>query len=102
VREGEDVAGFTVVGIAGHAPGQIALWRAGDRVALTTDAFYTIDLWGRHIAPVVPMAGYNFDTDQARASLRRLASLSPASAFPGHARPVTGDVRGQLERAADG
>jgi hypothetical protein len=27
--------------------------------------------------------------------------MEPAIAWPGHAKPVTGDVRAQLERAAD-
>jgi glyoxylase-like metal-dependent hydrolase (beta-lactamase superfamily II) len=101
VREGEEVAGLRVVEVPGHAPGQIALWRESDRLALATDCFYTLDMWGRDAAPKLPEATYNFDTEQARASLRKLAALEPAAAWPGHARAVTGDVRGQLERAAD-
>lgn len=101
VNEGDEIAGFRVVDIPGHAPGQIALWRESDRLALATDAFYTLDMWGRDCAPKLPQAMYNFDTEQARASLRKLAALEPAAAWPGHAKPVTGDVRGQLEHAAD-
>lgn len=101
VEEGDDVAGFKVVHLPGHAPGLIALWRESDRLALTTDCFYTVDMWGRGSAPHLPEATYNFDTDEARASMRKLAALEPAAAWPGHAKPVTGDVRGQLERAAD-
>jgi steroid delta-isomerase-like uncharacterized protein len=100
VAEGDDVAGFRVVHLPGHAPGLIALWRESDRLALTTDAFYTVDMWGRDRPPALPVAGYNLDTEQARASLRKLAALAPAAAWPGHAKPVTGDVRGRLERAA--
>ncbi len=99
--EGDEVAGFTVIEIPGHAPGQIALWRESDRLALSTDCFYTIDMWGRGVEPRLPLDMYNFDTDQARASLRKLAALEPAAAWPGHAKPVTGDVRSQLERAAE-
>ena len=101
VEEGDDVAGFKVVHLPGHAPGLIALWRESDRLALSTDCFYTVDMWGRHSAPHLPEPVYNLDTEQARASIRKLAALEPAAAWPGHARPVTGDVRGQLERAAD-
>lgn len=100
VTEGDDVAGFEVVHLPGHAPGLIALWRAGDRVALTSDAFYTLDLRGRDVEPQLPIHGYNHDTEQARASLRKLASLDPALALPGHARPPTGDVGALLEAAA--
>jgi hydroxyacylglutathione hydrolase len=101
LTEGDDVAGLKVIELPGHAPGQIGLWRESDRLALTSDCFYTIDMWGRDRPPRVPDATYNFDTDQARASIRKLAALEPAAAWPGHGKPVTGDVCGQLERAAD-
>jgi hydroxyacylglutathione hydrolase len=102
VSEGDDVAGFRVVHIPGHAPGQIALWRESDRLALTTDCFYTLDRWGRDSEAHVPFGPYNHDTEQARASIRKLAALEPAACWPGHAHAVTGtDVRARLERAAE-
>jgi glyoxylase-like metal-dependent hydrolase (beta-lactamase superfamily II)/predicted ester cyclase len=101
LAEGDSVAGFSVVHLPGHAPGLIGLWRESDRLALVSDCFYTIDMWGRHSKPKVPEAIYNLDTEQARASIRKLAELEPAAAWPGHARPVTGDVRAELLRAAD-
>jgi glyoxylase-like metal-dependent hydrolase (beta-lactamase superfamily II)/predicted ester cyclase len=101
VAEGDEIAGFSVVDLPGHAPGLIGLWRESDRLALVSDCFYTLDMWGRSCPPHLPEAIYNFDTEQARASLRKLAEMEPAAAWPGHAKPVTGDVRGQLERAAD-
>jgi glyoxylase-like metal-dependent hydrolase (beta-lactamase superfamily II)/predicted ester cyclase len=101
VAEGEDVAGFEVVALAGHAPGLIGLWRASDRLALVSDCFYTLDPQsGIHGGPRVAHEAFNFDTGQARASIRKLAALEPAAAWPGHAEPLTGDVRAQLERAA--
>jgi steroid delta-isomerase-like uncharacterized protein len=101
VSEGDAIAqGFQVLELPGHAPGQIALWRPEDRLALTTDAFYTLDMWGRDSAPHLPFEAYNHDTEQARASLRKLAALDPSAAWPGHAKPITGDVAGQLEQAA--
>jgi glyoxylase-like metal-dependent hydrolase (beta-lactamase superfamily II)/predicted ester cyclase len=101
VSEGDELAGFRVIDLSGHAPGQIGLWRESDRLALSSDCFYTLDMWGRDCAPRLPEKIYNFDTEQARASIRKLAALEPAAAWPGHAKAVTGDVRGQLERAAD-
>jgi glyoxylase-like metal-dependent hydrolase (beta-lactamase superfamily II) len=100
VSEGDDIAGFRVIDLPGHAPGQIGLWRESDRLALVSDCFYTVDMFGRHVAPQVPAEAYNFDTEQARASIRKLADLEPAAAWAGHAQPVTGDVREQLHRAA--
>ena len=102
VQEGEDVAGFRVVHCPGHAPGLIALWRESDRLALELDVFYTAN--PERFTPgtaAVPHAAFNLDTEQARASIRKLAALEPAAAWPGHAEPLTGDVRAQLERAAD-
>jgi hydroxyacylglutathione hydrolase len=100
VSEGDEVAGFSVVEIPGHAPGQIALWRESDRLALSSDCFYTLDIWGRDSEAHLPFPVYNFDTEQARASMLKLAALEPAAAWPGHAKAITGDVRSQLERAA--
>jgi glyoxylase-like metal-dependent hydrolase (beta-lactamase superfamily II) len=100
IREGDQVAGFSVVDLPGHAPGQIGLWRESDRLALSSDCFYTLDMWGRDCSPHPPAETYNYDTEQARASMRKLAALEPAAAWPGHAKPLTGDVRSQLERAA--
>jgi hydroxyacylglutathione hydrolase len=102
VAEGDDVAGFEVVLLPGHAPGLIGLWRAADRLALVSDCFYTLDpQTGRHGHPRVPHEAFNHDTEQARASIRKLAAMEPAAAWAGHAQPLTGDVRGQLERAAE-
>jgi glyoxylase-like metal-dependent hydrolase (beta-lactamase superfamily II) len=78
----------------------IGLWREADRLALSSDCFYTLDMWGRNCPPRAPFATYNYDTEQARASMRKLAALEPAAAWPGHALPATGDVRSQLEQAA--
>jgi glyoxylase-like metal-dependent hydrolase (beta-lactamase superfamily II) len=99
VSEGDDVAGFRVIDLPGHAPGLIGLWRESDRLALVSDLFYTFDIWGRNCAPRLAEEMYNYDTEQARASLRKLAALEPAAAWAGHAKPLTGDVRGQLLKA---
>ncbi len=101
LSEGDDVAGFKVIHLPGHAPGQIGLWRESDRLALVSDCFYTLEMWGRSCPPHVPEPTYNYDTEQAKASIRKLAEMEPAAAWPGHAKPVTGDVRSQLLKAAE-
>jgi hydroxyacylglutathione hydrolase len=101
VAEGDEIAGFKVVHLPGHAPGLIGLWRESDRLALVSDCFYTLDMWGRDCPPKVAVQTYNYDTEQARASIRKLAEMEPAAAWPGHAKPVTGDVRGTLLKAAE-
>lgn len=102
LEEGDEIAGFKVVHLPGHAPGLIGLWRESDRLALVSDCFYTLDpQTGFKGHARVPHNAFNLDTEQARASIRKLAAMEPAAAWPGHADPVTGDVRGTLERAAD-
>jgi steroid delta-isomerase-like uncharacterized protein len=99
--EGDDVNGFRVVHLPGHAPGLVALFRESDRLALTTDAFYVVDVdTSRPQDPAPAVDAFNQDTAQARESIRKLAALDPAVCWPGHLGPLEGDVRAQLERAA--
>src|SRR3954447_4127675 len=101
VRAGDRVAGFEVVELAGHAPGQIGLWRASDRVALVSDTVYLTTQAGRATDAHVPHEAYNLDTEAARASVRRLAALEPSIVGVGHLGPMTGPgVVEELERAA--
>jgi len=101
VADDDEVSGFRVVHLAGHAPGLIGLFREGDRLALTSDCFYVVDPeTSRKVPPGPPHEAFNEDTEQVRASMRKLAALEPSAAWPAHGDPLTGDVRGQLERAA--
>ena len=101
VQEGDEIAGFRVIELPGHAPGLIGLFRDADRLALVSDCFYTVDpQTGIKGAARVPLAAFTMDTEQARASIRKLASMSPSVAWAGHADAVRGDVVAQLEHAA--
>jgi hydroxyacylglutathione hydrolase len=101
VAVGERIAGFEVIELAGHAPGQIGLWRAEDGVALVSDTVYLITMLGRPAAAQVPEDAYNLDTAKARESIRRLAALRPRIVGVGHLGPITGpDVVAELEAAA--
>jgi hydroxyacylglutathione hydrolase len=101
VREGDEIAGFRVFELPGHAPGLIGLFRAADRLALVSDCVYMTSMWGRPQPPAVPLDAYNLDTAQARESVRKLAALRPHAVWPGHRGPLAGpDVVPALERAA--
>lgn len=101
LKEGDDVAGFRVIELPGHAPGLIGLFRESDRLALVSDCFYTLDpQTGIKGGARVPHPAFDQDVEQARDSIRKLAALEPSVAWAGHADPVAGDVRAQLERAA--
>ncbi len=104
VSEGDEVAGFEVKHFPGHAPGLIGLWREEDRLALVSDTLYTLDpdsVLTPYGPPRIPHPAFTPAREQARASLLKLAALAPREVWSGHAQPVTGDVRRQLERAAD-
>lgn len=108
VAEGDEIAGFRVVDLPGHAPGQIALWREADRVALVSDVVYLVDSIRLRPLPegevVVPHPVWNQDTERAAESVRKLAALEPETVLAGHAEPLRGtraELRAKLERAAD-
>ena len=94
VAEGDEVAGFEVIELPGHAPGLIGLFRESDRLALVSDTVYTLDIQtGRKGGPRVPASRRSTPTSSRRAP--RSASSprsSPTVAWAGHADPVTGDV----------
>ncbi len=101
VAEGDEVAGFRVIDLPGHAPGLIGLFRDSDRLALVSDCIYTIDVQtGRKRAAAIPHPAFDVDFEQARASIGKLAGLEPAAVWAGHGDPVTGDVSSQLRDAA--
>ena len=103
VSEGDEVAGFEVVHLPGHAPGLIGLFRQGDRLALVSDTIYTLDPQSARREPAhVPHPAFNQDSEQALVAIAKLAALDPQTVWVGHADPVTGNVRAQLERAASG
>jgi hydroxyacylglutathione hydrolase len=104
VEEGDEVAGFEVKHFPGHAPGLIGLWREEDRLALVSDTLYTLDPDSPRTPygpPRLPHPAFTPARAQAAESLRKLAALEPREVWSGHALPVTGDVRRQLEHAAD-
>ena len=100
LAEGDRVGEFEVVHLPGHSPGCIGLWRERDRLAISNDCFALFD-------PALPMPGkarvphpaFNWSTSHARESIAKLAALEPATCWPGHYGPVSGDVRAQLEAA---
>ncbi|MBV9606543.1 MAG: MBL fold metallo-hydrolase [Solirubrobacterales bacterium] len=101
LTENDQVAGFKVVHLPGHAPGLIGLFRESDRLALVSDTIYTLDPQsGRREPAHVPHPAFNQDLEQARASIDKLAALAPHVVWAGHTDPVTGDVQAQLEHAA--
>jgi hydroxyacylglutathione hydrolase len=101
VAEGDEVAGFRVIELPGHAPGLIGLYRESDGLALCSDTVYTLDIeTGRKGGPRIPHPAFDENTDTARASISKLADIGPRVVWAGHCDPVSGDVVAQLRAAA--
>lgn len=88
LAEGDEVAGFRVIGAPGHAPDEVIFFRDSDRVAICGDVINTIDL--RTGLPSVREPPEIFSTDPAenRRSIRKLAELRPSVVCPGHGPPL--------------
>lgn len=88
LREGDEVAGFTVLDTPGHSAGHVSLWRESDRTLICGDVLTNIDtitgLPGLH----EPKVFFTPDPTRNRASIRRLVALEPALVCFGHGRPL--------------
>ena len=97
VAEGDAVGDFEVIHLPGHGPGCIGLWRGRDRLALSNDSYALFDpALPRAGKPRIPHPAFNWSTDRCCESVSKLASLKPATCWPGHFGPLTGDVAGAL------
>lgn len=92
LREGDAVAGFTVLDVPGHSPGHIALWREEDRTLIAGDVFFNL----LRLGP--PPAFLTVDPARNRESMQRLGELRPALALFGHGPPLR-DPQRLLARA---
>lgn len=88
LREGDEVAGFTVLDTPGHTRGHVAFWRESDRTLILGDVLNNMNVLtgvpGLHEPPKI----FTPDPARNRASARRLAELRPALACFGHGRPL--------------
>jgi hydroxyacylglutathione hydrolase len=88
LREGDVVAGFTVLETPGHSAGAVSFWREADRVLIAGDVFTNMNVSTFVPGLHEPKAYFTPDPVINRASLRRLAALRPALACVGHGPPL--------------
>jgi glyoxylase-like metal-dependent hydrolase (beta-lactamase superfamily II) len=95
-----DVPGHpTVVATPGHTHGHVSLLLADDGVLFTGDALCSRNpLTGREGPQVMPSA-FNASTDQALASLERLAAVDAQTLLFGHGDPWTRGSAAAVDRA---
>lgn len=87
LREGDEVAGFTVLDTPGHSRGHISFWRESDRVLVLGDVLNSMDVITAMPGLREPKTYLTPDPALNRASARRLGELEPALVCFGHGPP---------------
>jgi glyoxylase-like metal-dependent hydrolase (beta-lactamase superfamily II) len=88
LKEGDEVAGFTVLDTPGHSAGHVSYWRESDRTLICGDV-----LFGLHMLTGIPglhepPAQFTPDVPRNRESIRRVAALEPRLVCFGHGPPL--------------
>ncbi len=100
LREGDEVAGFSVIEVPGHAPGHLAYWRESDRLLILGDVLNGMNLMTTIPGLHEPIKMWTPDPDENRRSIRKVASLKPDVICFGHGPPML-DASSRLERFAN-
>jgi hydroxyacylglutathione hydrolase len=88
LKEGDEVAGFTVLETPGHSRGHVAYWRESDRVLIIGDVLNNVHLMTGVAGLHEPPRAFTPDPVRNRESARRLAALEPALTCFGHGPPL--------------
>lgn len=88
LKEGDEVAGFTVLDSPGHSAGHVAFWRESDRVLILGDVLNNMDTLTGIRGLREPKAFFTPDPARNRESARKLAALEPALVCFGHGPPL--------------
>jgi hydroxyacylglutathione hydrolase len=89
LREGDEVAGFTVLDVPGHSPGHVAYWRESDRTLICGDVLFNLSLPTLRPGLREPYTAFTPDPPRNRDSARKLAQLKPNLILFGHGPPLT-------------
>jgi glyoxylase-like metal-dependent hydrolase (beta-lactamase superfamily II) len=84
LKEGDTVAGFTVLDTPGHSAGHISYWRESDRTLICGDVFFGLNMLTGIPGLHEPPAPFTPDVPRNRESMRRLAALEPRLVCFGH------------------
>lgn len=88
LREGDEVAGFTVIDTPGHTRGHVAFWRESDRVLILGDVLNNMNLLTAVPGLHEPPRMFTPDVARNRESIKKIAELRPALALFGHGPPL--------------
>ena len=88
LREGDTVAGFTVLDVPGHSAGHVAFWRESDRVLVLGDVLNNMNVVTGRRGLYEPKWFFTPDPERNRESIRRVAALGPDLVVFGHGPPL--------------
>ena len=88
LREGDTVAGFTVLDVPGHSQGHVAFWRESDRVLVVGDVLNNMDVATGLPGLREPKWFFTPDPERNRESIRKVAALGPELVCFGHGAPL--------------
>lgn len=88
---------FSAIHLPGHTPGSLAYYHKEKGLLFTGDALIMSD--AGHLA--LSRKGYNYDTDSAALSLKKLEGLRVSAIYPGHGNAVTKDAQTLLANAIE-
>jgi hydroxyacylglutathione hydrolase len=88
LREGDEVAGFTVVDTPGHSPGHVSYWRESDRTLIVGDVLFSMNPFTLRKGLREPFRTFTTDPALNRDSARKLAELRPELVCFGHGPPL--------------
>lgn len=88
LREGDEVAGFTVLDTPGHSPGHVSYWRESDRTLVCGDVMWGYNPFTFSGGIREPFPVVSPDPELNRESARRLAALEPELVLFGHGKPL--------------
>jgi hydroxyacylglutathione hydrolase len=88
LREGDEVAGFTVLETPGHTRGHVSFWREHDRVLVLGDVLNNMNLLTAVPGLHQPPDFFTPDPVRNRESIQRLAALEPTLVLFGHGPPL--------------
>ena len=98
LREGDEVAGFTVLETPGHSAGHVVFWRESDRVLIAGDVVNAMHPFTMKRGVREPLDVFTPDPPRNRESIKRIAALEPALTVVGHGPPLRGPA--ELQKLA--
>ncbi len=93
LKEGDDVAGFTVIDVPGHSAGHVAFWRESDGVLVAGDVVNNMNIWTGIPGLHEPKPYLTPDPVENRRSIRKIAALRPKLTLVGHGPPLRSPER---------